>query len=477
MHSKIILFVLYMSIVQIKLGAQDSHYWTPKYGTESTLLGGAVVGSHLDISSTFYNPGALGISENPAFLMTGWVYNLTSIKLESATGDNNDVGNLSLSPAPDYFTGLFPSSSESNQFSYSMLTRYEFHERFNSRDTFRKDVLNSPGEETYFGERYLDQDMKENWFGFTWSKALADNIGLGVTHYLAYRSQKHRSFTQSQAFTDLNNAALSLETVHYDYYNYRFLWKFGLAVDLSPLKLGIALTTPSVNLFGKGTTYKSRTITQQHIEGHEGMDYVAYNEQKELSSYFYSPLSIAFGGSFQVNNTTVHVSAEWFDKTGEFHVLPTEPFENQTTEAMSENLVVQDLKSVMNAGFGVQQWFSERFELYGSIVTDFSAMNRDSRGNVSITPWNIYHFMAGALFRLWRSEITAGLGYSFGRQDMMQSIDFTTAHEDNYLFGERHLEMGYYRNLTLLVGFSIFPTELFQKTIQGVPFIHKDKTE
>ena len=37
---------------------QDSHYWTNQYGTRATLLGGAVIGSVLDLSGTYYNPGA-----------------------------------------------------------------------------------------------------------------------------------------------------------------------------------------------------------------------------------------------------------------------------------------------------------------------------------------------------------------------------------------------------------------------------------
>jgi len=38
--------------------AQDTNYWTAKYGTRAILLGGAVIGAPVDLSATFYNPAA-----------------------------------------------------------------------------------------------------------------------------------------------------------------------------------------------------------------------------------------------------------------------------------------------------------------------------------------------------------------------------------------------------------------------------------
>src|SRR5436309_10034701 len=39
--------------------AQDANYWSTAYGTRAQLLGGVVTGSSGDISSVYYNPGAL----------------------------------------------------------------------------------------------------------------------------------------------------------------------------------------------------------------------------------------------------------------------------------------------------------------------------------------------------------------------------------------------------------------------------------
>ena len=50
--------------------AQDSHYWTNQYGTESWLLGGAVVGASADLASTYYNPAALAVIQDRRSLLT-----------------------------------------------------------------------------------------------------------------------------------------------------------------------------------------------------------------------------------------------------------------------------------------------------------------------------------------------------------------------------------------------------------------------
>ncbi|MBN1464126.1 hypothetical protein JXA02_00090 [candidate division KSB1 bacterium] len=459
-------------MLPLELWAQDSHYWTSKYGTESILLGGAVVGSHLDISSTFYNPGALGITPDPAFVMTGWVFNLTSLNYASAVGEKRDMGTLRLSPAPDYVTGLIPTSSKSAKLAYSLLTRYKFQERLVARDSFRKDVLHKPGDELFAGEYYLDQDLVESWFGLSWSKALSRTVGFGVTNYIAYRSQKFYSSIVNQAFA-AETAAATTVIRHFSYYNYRALWKIGIAIDCAPFKFGAALTTPSINVFGSGTTFLNRLIIDQTIPGYDGRDFADFDEQKNRKSSYHSPLSISAGGSVELDNSTIHASAEWFNATGQVSVLQTDPYLNQARDEMAENAVIQDLKSVLNVGIGIQRHFADRFELYASFVSDVSAAKPDSRANVSITSWDIYHLMAGALLRLWRSEITAGIGYSFGSDIFIQKVDFDTAHEDNLLMGERQEKRGTYRNATLLVGFSIFPSELLQKTIESVPFLKK----
>ena len=75
------------------VGAQDSQYWTVQYGPVAELLGGVVVGSTRDLSATFYNPGALALTEDPSLLASVESFEATwlSATSESPFGDYQDV--------------------------------------------------------------------------------------------------------------------------------------------------------------------------------------------------------------------------------------------------------------------------------------------------------------------------------------------------------------------------------------------------
>ena len=60
--SLILFLILFLSS---ECQAQDANYWTNQYGSRSMILGGAVIGSVLDISGTYYNPGGLSLIEDP----------------------------------------------------------------------------------------------------------------------------------------------------------------------------------------------------------------------------------------------------------------------------------------------------------------------------------------------------------------------------------------------------------------------------
>ena len=66
--------------------AQDAQYWTYQFGTRATLLGGAVIGSVLDISATYYNPGALALIEDPELVATSRVFEISNISIDG-TGE------------------------------------------------------------------------------------------------------------------------------------------------------------------------------------------------------------------------------------------------------------------------------------------------------------------------------------------------------------------------------------------------------
>ena len=55
-------------VLATNASAQDTHYWSQKYGSRSLLLGGVVIGSVVDLSGTYYNPGGVALLDAPLIL-------------------------------------------------------------------------------------------------------------------------------------------------------------------------------------------------------------------------------------------------------------------------------------------------------------------------------------------------------------------------------------------------------------------------
>src|SRR4030067_1048812 len=67
---------------------QDSHYWTNQYRPRATLLGGAVIGSVLDLSGTYYNPGGLSLIKDPQTLIAAKVFQYPRVSIGGGGADN-----------------------------------------------------------------------------------------------------------------------------------------------------------------------------------------------------------------------------------------------------------------------------------------------------------------------------------------------------------------------------------------------------
>ncbi|MCK5572460.1 MAG: hypothetical protein KAJ12_06850, partial [Bacteroidetes bacterium] len=46
--------IVLLLLLNISAPGQETYYWNIQYGTRSTLLGGAVIGSASDLSATYY---------------------------------------------------------------------------------------------------------------------------------------------------------------------------------------------------------------------------------------------------------------------------------------------------------------------------------------------------------------------------------------------------------------------------------------
>ncbi len=450
----VFLLVLTTIITSQVVSAQDTHYWNLQYGTRSRLLGGTVIGSVSDLGATYYNPGALALFDDPGFILSSRVYQYDSYTLEGGGGEGVDLPSTSFSPSPSLVAGSF--SRKNHHLAFSILTRQAMDVGVEGRFINSIDAIpGSPGDEEFAGELTFEQDLNELWGGFTWSYKLKPRIGIGVTQYVAIRSQNSRIQTVAQAMTDSDMIAATILINDFDYRNYRTLWKTGLGFNLEPLTFGITMTTPSLNLTGKGSTLTNRSVIGQDTDG-DGIEDPEFSSdfQQDVDAKYKSPWSLGAGAAYKTGKSRIHFSLEWFSAVDKYDVLDSRDFQGQSSGETLTNEVTHELESVLNYGIGIEHSFRERLTAYGSFVTDFSAAVEGTDTNLSFSNWDLYHITGGMALTINRVEMILGLTYSFGNQVIDRPASFTGSNESNELIGSAIGADVDYTGLKFILGFS-----------------------
>ncbi len=401
--------------------AQDAHYWTYQYGTRATLLGGAVIGSVLDLSGTYYNPGGLSLIEDPDTLLAAKVFHYPRVSLTRQGAGGVNINSSNLGPAPSLVAGRLKLKGLGKHWlGYSFLSRQDVKLALAYSSVETRDVLPAaPGPETVASEFRIEEKLTEPWFGLTWAYRIKDGIGVGVSQYVSVRT--HRAGVQSmvEALGADGQVALSFGSRQYRYQNVRVLWKIGAAFDFERFTLGLTLTTPSLKLFGRGTTGVNVAVAGIDMDG-DGTadDFLAADYRTGLGSNFRTPVSLALGTTFKLRRLRVYAAAEWFRGSGEFVVVDAEDFEAQSSGERISTDVTHELASVLNVGLGIELLVAPKVKTYASFTTDQSAREPGTDTNLSLTDWNVHHFLTGTELTIRGAALTVGLGYSFGDREV-----------------------------------------------------------
>ncbi len=451
-------FVLFIPLITAAASAQDSHYWTNQYGTRANLLGGAVVGSVLDLSGAYYNPGGLSLIEKPETLLAAKVFEHYRISLEDFAGSSDRFYSPKFGPSPSLIAGALKFRGLGrNWLGYSVLTRQSVLLRLRGASTGIGDVVPSvPGDEQTAADFRLYEQLTETWFGITWAYKIQDSLGFGVTQCLTYRIHRADVQATAQALTVPGDLVLATGAHRYQYNNIRLLWKMGLAFDVRGITMGLTLTTPSLRLFGRGTSsLNASTVGRELLGGEETDDFLAFDVQENLGADFRSPLSVGFGTTIKLGGVQLYGTAEWFAPIRIYAVMKGSDFVAQSSGEIHPNEVTYEAQSVLNFGVGAEYGPSERLKFYGSFTTDYSARALGTDTNLSLTDWDIFHLMGGTTFVIKKSSVTIGVGHAFGRKATNDQTDYF-AHSGAELLGLDHFRIGKFRysNLKLVAGFS-----------------------
>jgi len=435
--------------------AQDAQYWTNQYGTTGNLLGGAVVGSVVDLSAVFYNPGAVSLIEDPALIATSKVFEAVNVSVDGRGDLDIQLNDLTLGVAPGFFAGLVPLNAlGKHTLGYSFLTRYKFDAELRAAGSGTADLVGDGLEEDYFAELWFNSRLNESWGGVTWSYPLGRRFGIGVSTFVTIRSQRSRSRITGEAFEPTGPAgAVTLLDLGYKYNHYGILWKGGVTYDWLGFSLGLTVTTPRIKVYGSGESLVNRLILGQDPDGDGTPDLLFVADvQADLSVTYKSPWSLAGGASYSIgSSTTLHGTLEWFNDVPRYSVMQAEPFVGQSTGDTLTIDVNQELGNVVNFGVGVEERFTPGFSMSASFRTDRSALEPGQVTDVSVASWNIYFLTVGTTFTLGGGQFTLGLAYGFGNED---PVDFVQDPDDEIIETLPDDAKIRYRSLRFILAFS-----------------------
>ena len=395
----------------MQIFAQDTQYWSKQYGTYGELLGGTVVGGISDLSASYYNPGSMAFTTDSALVLTTHSMQAYIITMNSAFGTKSSLTSSSVKASPGIFAFRLPFKwLGEHQIVISYISRYDFD--------FEAQELNpspySKSRNSYSAnEASVYENLSEYWLGISWSKAISKIVGIGATLYLPYRSQSARNQVLLQALDSTGTNKTGIVFEDYTYFNLRTLIKFGVSIKLEPLMLGFTITTPSLNLFGVGSSAINISATNIDSATIRNLPTFASDFQEDLSAQFHSSLSIAVGAAYYLENTSFYFTAEWFNNVNEFNIMNPNPFHAQSSGEMLNYNSAYSLNSVINFGFGIKHIVNKDFTYYGSITTDKTAFVPNTINKFALSNWDIIHIRSGGMFNIDRLSITLGLGYGF----------------------------------------------------------------
>ncbi len=405
--------------------AQDTHYWDLNYGTRGELVSGVVVGTALDLSSTFYNPGAFVKVKDPSVLLTGSVFAFQSITVTTETQDQRSPSSSNTGPAPSMVAGVLPMKWFGGRMGYSFLTRQQLDFRLTARDGVLIG-LDQPGDSiSTGGEVILEQNMSETWGGLSWSKELDDRVSVGATVYGAYRSQRTRVQSIVEGFGNNGYGASVINVEEIDFWTAAALAKVGVLADFGDISIGMAVTSPELPIMGSGSTVENSAITGDiNFDGiSDSGARVAYGDNRDAT--YHTPWSVAAGASYTWTSTTFLATAEFFNSVDEYRVIDSSP--TAGGPGVTGTVVRYDgaAKSVWNLGIAVEHNFSEHGTAYGAFITDRSSYQKVTERNIVLSDWDILHVSGGVAFAIGRTELTLGGAYEWGSAPMQRSGAYT----------------------------------------------------
>ncbi|WP_336515352.1 hypothetical protein [Pollutibacter soli] len=465
----IVLIILLHSDILV---AQDTHYWTNQYGTKSVLMGGAVVGGIKNNTSLFYNPGALGFIDTSSLSINANAYSSTNITLKNALGQQKDFKSANIAAVPLLVGGMFRSGKENKwKIAYGIVTNVDFHFNANARVDQEHQIVDeseSPGKEDFIAQAGINSRLKEITAGVGVARKISENWSVGISGFVIVRNQEFFRYQYARMYLNDNTGTLVATSFarNLKFYNVRFAPKIGIAYEKNNLSAGLTVSTPALNLFGKGSI--GIDIIGNNIDTDTGrINFLGNDSQEKLKTKYKSPFSVSAGVNYDLQKSSLGISLQYFGGIGVYDVMRAAPSAFVRPASLNQDLTSDQYlrlksgaRSVFNVAVGYEYRFSETLSMLASFRTDMSYFDQDVKESIGIkseiTTWNIFHFNTGVIISRGRSQLSIGLLTSFGSdKNRSQEGNLDNPSEENYLQGSTTIVGANYFSAGILLGYTL----------------------
>lgn len=447
----LIAFLLNIALVPKALG-QLGNYWTLQVSTEGTLLSGARVAANSNTAGFFYNPASMASDSSSSFSFNTSLFRTYFLNYKNPFGEGTKLQDIPGNFDPIFLSYFIPRKNKLNvKMGISLMGKQNTNYKLMDRTYLPE--YNFPTADTIFGDyegvyNYLLKS-KENWINFSVSKQFNKVLSLGATIVLAYRSLNYvNTINSNYVYENIigNNSTASFQNTTKAYmYNYKILGKFGAIFNLNEHnRIGLNLTTSSVNIFGRGTI--QRSVSQTNIVSLEldtanaqSNDILISDFGSGLKANFKSPFSISLGYNYSDETHKFGFAVEFFREIKPYDVIKgeeletlinTSPFDIKESNFLS---LAYGQRDIVNFAIGYSYKLNEKFTILTGFRTNFSTSENVDYSDsyeynyIQDVILNFYHFTGGSTFTFLRNEFILGvdMGMSF-QKDQPNIVNFTS---------------------------------------------------
>ncbi len=458
-HKALTILVLVLSLGPI-IGVQaqtDAHYWTHQYGSKGLLMNGAVIANPSDETSIFYNPGAMGKSDNIGFAFSFLTPTLATLNTSNLLGDEKDFNDTSFDLAPGFLAlRLRPFNNRKITIGIASFQRLNTKLRYKDR---RIGLSSDIPQDIFRSEIDFNRDLHQSWHGVGISWNITNKFGIGFTQYSVWHRESFNLDIKRELYAQTTPNTLSVgirSRINYDIsIKSSFLSKVGMAYEGDTYRLGLTFTSPIYGGIRKRAEYLFDYLTREERRETE----VSSNSPQIDLEGLKTPYSIGLGLEIDKNDWTIAFSAEYFGKISPYYVIndTDDPFDGLLTEATQEPFeITYANKAVINFAIGAQKKVNETESILMGFRADFnqrSSFDINSNLNLTDTNPNVFHISGGGLFETKNNFLSLGFDYGIGiRKNGQQLFDSNEVNRANLLeFGTANKAKNVYHSATLFL--------------------------